>query len=106
MPIDVSITTEEKCRLAVAPMTAGGQPATVDGAAQWSVEGSCTVEPIDDTSAWILAGATMGDSTVTVALDADLGAGVVPIADTCLVHVNNPQAASVGLSADAPVLKE
>jgi hypothetical protein len=105
MPIEVSMTTEEKCRMAVAPMTAGGQPATVDGAAQWSVEGSCTVEPIDDTSAWVVAGSTMGDSTVTVALDADLGQGVVPIGDTALIHVENPQAASVGLSAEEPVLK-
>ena len=47
----------------------------------------------------------MGDSTVTVAVDADLGQGVVPIGDTCLAHVNNPMAASVGLQADAPVLK-
>lgn len=104
MPIEVSLSTEEKVRLAVTPMTAGGQPATVDGEAQWSVEGSCTVEPIDATSAWILAGA-MGDSTVTVACDADLGEGVVPLGDTCLVHVANPMAASLGLEADAPVLK-
>jgi hypothetical protein len=104
VPIEVSLTTEEKCRLAIQPMTPGGQPAPVDGPAQWSVEGTCTVEPIDDTSAWLLAG-TMGDSTVTVGVDADLGSGVVPIGDTCLVHVSNPQAASVGLSADAPVLK-
>jgi hypothetical protein len=106
MPIEVSMTTEEKCRLSVTPVTAGGQPATVDGAAQWSVEGDCTVDPIDATSAWIVAGTAMGDSTVSVGLDADLGAGVVPIGDTCLVHVSNPQASSVGLSADTPVLKD
>jgi hypothetical protein len=105
MPIEVSMTTEEKCRLAIQPMTPGGQPATIDGAAQWSVEGDCTVEPIDDTSAWVLAGDAMGDSVVTVACDADLGQGTVPIGDTCLFHINNPQAASVGLTADAPVLQ-
>src|SRR5262245_2781403 len=105
MPIEVTLTTEEKVRLAISPMTAAGNPAPVDGAAQWSVEGACTVEPIDDTSAWILASDAMGDSTVSVGVDADLGQGVVPIGDTCLVHVNNPMAASVGLAADAPVLK-
>lgn len=104
MPIEVSMSTEEKCRMSITPMTPGGQPATVDGAAQWSVEGSCTVETIDDVSAWIIAG-DMGDSTVTVGVDADLGEGVVPIGDTCLVHVNNPMAASVGLMAETPVLK-
>jgi len=105
MPIEVTLTTEEKVRLAISPVTAAGNPAPVDGAAKWTVEGACTAEPIDDASAWIIAGTAMGDSTVTVAVDADLGAGVVPIGDTCLVHVNNPMASSVGLQADAPVLK-
>src|SRR5262245_22912901 len=104
MPIEVSMSTEEKVRLAITPLTAGGQPATVDGPAQWTVEGTCTVQPIDDTSAWVLSGA-MGDSTISVGVDADLGTGTQPIGDTCLVHVSNPMAASVGLAADAPVLK-
>ena len=106
MPIEVSLSNEEKVRLAVTPMTPGGQPAPVDGAAQWSVEGACTVEPIDDTSAWVLSGSDVGDSTVTVACDADMGAGIVTIADTCLVHVSSPMATNLGLSADAPVLKD
>jgi hypothetical protein len=105
MPIEVTMTTEQQCRVAISPTTPGGQPAQVDGAAQWSVEGDCTVESIDDTSAWIIAGGSMGDSTVTVGVDADLGQGVVPIGDTCLVHVQNPMATSVGLTADEPVLK-
>src|SRR5262245_47425962 len=67
MPIEVSMTSEEQVRLAIQPMTAAGNPAPVDGPAQWSVEGACTVVPIDDTSAWIISGASMGDSTVTVA---------------------------------------
>jgi len=99
------MTTEEKCRLTITPLTAAGNPAIVDGPAQWSVEGTCTVTPIDDLSAWVEAG-DMGDSTITVGVDADLGAGVVPIGDTCLAHVNNPMAASVGLAAEAPVLKD
>ena len=104
MPVEVSLSTEEKVKLSITPMTPGGQPAPVDGAAQWTVEGTCTVEPIDEVSAWVLAGA-IGDSVVTVACDADLGSGVVPLGDTCLVHVANPQAANLGLSAEAPVLK-
>jgi hypothetical protein len=104
MPIEITMSTEEQCRLSITPMTPGGQPAAIDGEAQWSVEGTCTIQPIDATSAWVSAG-TMGDSTVTVGCDADLGQGVVPIGDTALVHVNNPMAASVGLAADPPVLK-
>lgn len=105
MPIEVTMTTEEKVRLSIAPETPGGHPGQIDGEAQWSVEGTCTLQPIDPTSTWCIAGA-MGDSVVTVACDADVGNGVVPIGDTCLVHVNNPMATSVGLGADTPVLKD
>lgn len=104
MPIDVSLTSEEQVRLAVTPLTAGGDPAAIDGEALWSVEGTCTLVPIDATSTWVVAGA-VGDSTVTVLCDADLGSGVVHLADTCLVHVGHPMAAQLGLAAEAPVLK-
>jgi hypothetical protein len=105
MSIEVSLTTEQQARLSVTPMTPAGNPATLDGEAQWSVEGDCTVEPIDATSAWIKSGTAIGDSVVTVSADADLGSGVVPLADTCIVHVANPMATNLGLEADEPVLK-
>lgn len=105
MSIEVSVTTEQKVRLAITPMTPAGNPAPLDGPAQWSVDGACTIEAIDDTSAWVSAAATIGDSVVTVTADADLGSGVVPLADTCVVHVANPMASSLGLAADEPVLK-
>lgn len=104
MPVDVTMSTEEKVRLAVTPQTPGGDPASIDGEAVWSVEGTCTLEPIDATSTWVVAG-VVGESTVTVLCDADLGSGVVHLADTCLVQVGTPMAANLGLAADAPVLK-
>jgi hypothetical protein len=104
MPLDVSISSEEQCRLSITPLTPGGDPASIDGEAEWSVEGTCTLAPIDATSAWVIAG-EVGDSTVTVLCDADMGDGVVHIADTCVVHVATPMAANLGLAADAPVLK-
>jgi hypothetical protein len=105
MPIDVTLTTEEKVRLAITPMTPGGQPAPVDGDALWDVDGDCTVEPIDATSAWVLSGATVGDSVITVSADADMGGGIVTIMDVATVHVGSPMAANLGLAADAPALK-
>lgn len=106
MPVEVSLTTEQQVRLSVTPMTPGGQPATVDGEVQWSVEGACTLEAIDATSTWVVAGATIGDSVVTCKADADLGSGVVPLADTATIHVENPMASNLGLAVDEPVLKE
>jgi hypothetical protein len=105
MPIEVSLTNEEKVRIAVTPLTAGGQPATLDGPVEFTIAGDCTLDPIDDTSTWVLSGSTVGDSTMTVKADADLGAGVTTIMDTAVIHVAHPNAASLGLAADPPVLK-
>ena len=105
MPLDIRLTNEEKVRLAVAPTTPGGQPAPVDGAAQWSSEGSCAVEPIDATSAWVISGTEIGDSVITVTVDADMGDGTVNIMDTATIHVESPMASNLGLSADEPELK-
>ena len=105
MPIEITMSTEEQARLHITPLTPGGDPATIDGPATWTVQGPCTLVPIDDLSTWVRGGPnTAGDTTVTVQCDADLGTGFEPIGDTCLVHVQNPKAASVGLQADAPVL--
>ena len=105
MPLEVSMSTEEQVRLSIHPESPGGQPAPIDGQAEWTVDGAGTLQPIDATSCWYLAGATPGDSVVTVAADADMGAGFVSIGDTALIHVANPMAANLGMSADAPILK-
>jgi hypothetical protein len=105
MPIEVTMTTEMQVRLAITPSTPGGDPAPIDGPAQWTIQGPCTLVPIDDLSTWVRGGpGSQGDSTVTVQCDADMGQGFVPIGDTSLIHVSMPMAASVGLKADEPVL--
>jgi hypothetical protein len=105
MPIEVTMTTEEQVRLSITPVTPGGQPAPIDGQAQWSVQGAGTVESIDATSAWYKASTTVGDAVVTVAADADMGQGVVNLADTATIHVQTPMATQLGMAADAPVLQ-
>src|ERR1043166_8823707 len=72
MPLEVSISTEEKVRLSVTPTTHGGAPASLDGAVSFSVQdGACAIEPIDDTSAFVVSGDAPGDSIVMVSADAD-----------------------------------
>ena len=104
MPADVTLTTEEKVSATLAPKTAAGNPATVDGAPKWSVtQGDCTVTPsADGLSCDILAGAALADSIVQVDADADLGAGVVTISDVVVLHVQGAQATSLGLTVSAP----
>jgi hypothetical protein len=105
MPLEILMSTEEQVRLSITPETPGGAPAPIDGEAHWTVEGACTVTPIDATSCWCIAGTTPGDSVVTVSADADMGQGFVPLADTAVIHVANPMAASLGMSADPPILQ-
>jgi len=102
----VSMTTEEKRLVMAQPMTAAGNPATVDGAVQFSVSsGTCTIAPVDDLSAYVVSGDTPGDSTVEIACDADLGSGVVPVLDSMVVHVTSASAASLTVTVGDPELK-
>jgi hypothetical protein len=99
----IQMSTEEKRLVMVQPLTAQGNPAQVDGAVQFSVTaGTCTIAPVDDTSAYVVSGDEPGDSTVQMACDADLGAGVVPVLDTMLVHVVSASAASLDVTVGDP----
>jgi hypothetical protein len=107
MDLTVTITDEQKIRVAaVAPKTAGGNPATLDGPVTFEViAGDCTIEALDDTSCMITSGTAGVMSDVTARADADLGAGVVAIMDTIHVEVLSAMAADLGLVADTPELK-
>lgn len=106
MPLDITLTNEQKVMIHLSPQTDAGNPVTLDGPAVFEVsEGTCTIEAVDDTSAYIVSGDVPGDSVVVVTGDADLGAGVETVMDTVMVHVMHANARSLGLSADTPVLR-
>jgi hypothetical protein len=107
MPLDVTSTTEEKVKLHIAPVTSTGKPAAVDGIPVWSIiEGGATIEAAaDGLSADVISEDNAGTSVWNVQADADLGEGVVFIEDGGSYVYNNPMAASMGTTADAPVPK-
>jgi hypothetical protein len=106
MAADITMSTEEKRLVTVQPKTAGGQDAPVDGAATFAVRsGTCTVVAMDALSAYVVSGDTPGDSVIDMSVDADLGAGVVPVLDTMLVHVTSATAASLEVLVGEPELK-
>ncbi len=99
----ISMSNEEKRLMTVQPLTAQGNPAPIDGAVQFTVtSGTCTIAPVDDASAYVVSGDAPGDATVQMACDADLGAGVVPVLDTMLVHVVSASAASLEVLVGEP----
>ena len=107
MPLDLSITNEEKVRVSLHPVTNTGRPVSLDGPATWSVlsgESTVEVEP-DGLSGFLISSDNLGDTLVQIEADADLGEGVVTIMDTILLHVIGALATNLGLTAEAPVSK-
>ncbi|WP_321377058.1 hypothetical protein [Trichococcus shcherbakoviae] len=95
----------QKCAMAVTPVDAKGNPASVDGPPSWTVLGNLivTLEPSDDgLSCNVYATGTLGSTQVQVTADADLGDGVVPITGLLDVQVVGGDAVSLSIAAGTP----
>ena len=106
--LELTITNEQKITIHLKPVTQAGKPTKLDGKPVWTVlSGPGTVVPAEDgLSADLVSDDTdLSDTTYQVTADSDLGAGVEEVADTILVHTAHANAKSLGLFADAPVLK-
>lgn len=97
----VTITNEEKVKMTLAPKTAAGNDAPVDGAPVWTVtSGDATVEPAEDgLSCYLISGAANVNSTITVTADAKLGEEFQELTDTVDLAVVSAEASSLGLTA-------
>lgn len=97
--VEVKITNEQKIPVSLAPVTATGKPAKLDGAPKWSrISGDSEVVPSSDgLSADLVSSDTPGDTVFLVEADADLGEGVETISDTITLHVEGARAANLGL---------
>ncbi len=105
--IEVVLTNEQKVQVTLTPVTATGKPATLDGKPSWTVTtGDATLDVADDgMSAFIISPDSPGESLVNIEADADLGEGVVTIAEAVKLTVNGALATSLGAVASAPVPK-
>jgi len=103
----ITITNEEKVLVSLAPVTAAGNPATLDGVPTWTViEGDATLEVAEDgLSAFLVSGAADVNSKVEVVADADLGEGVVSLTDVIDLAVVAASASALGLVAGTAILK-
>jgi hypothetical protein len=103
----ITITNEEKVLVSLAPVTAAGNPATLDGVPTWTViEGDATLEVAEDgLSAYLVSGAADVNSKVEVVADADLGEGVVNLTDVIDLAVVAASASALGLVAGTAILK-
>lgn len=101
----VVLTNEEKVAPVIAPKTAAGNPATIDGTfALELVEGDVTFETAEDGTQYVVSGAE-GTSKVKISADADLGEGVQTIEEIFDVIVVPAGASNLGIGFGTPVLK-
>lgn len=103
----ITITNEQKVMVTLAPTTAAGNPAILDGAPVWTVtSGDATLEVAEDgLSAYLVSGAADVTSQVEVTADADLGEGIVTLTDVIDLAVVAAQASALGLVVDTAILK-
>ena len=103
----ITITNEEKVQVTLAPTTAAGNSATLDGVPTWTViEGDATLEVSEDgLSAFLVSGNADVNSKIEVTADADLGEGVVTLTDVIDLAVVAAQASALGLVTGTPTLK-
>lgn len=102
------LNDEQKVVLSVAPKTAAGNPAKIDGKPVWSVSDDTVITLVvsdDGLSTEAITTGTLGVSQVSVSVDADLGEGVRTLSGTLDITVNAAEATTVGISAGVPVLK-
>jgi hypothetical protein len=99
------LTDSQKVELTIAPVTAAGNPAPVDGVPEWgsSDETVLTVEPAADgmTCEAITTG-KLGSAQVNVSADVEMDDGVTMLTGTLAIDVLAGQAVSLGVTAGTP----
>lgn len=97
------ITTEQKVRVTVQPLTASGKPAKIDGSVKFtsSDEAVASVTAENATSATVVAVAE-GAAQIVATFDADLGEGVREITASGALEVVSPEAESAEIVFGTP----
>lgn len=100
--MEITLTTEQKIKATLNPVTATGKPAKLDGMPTWS-SSTLRLEVADDgMSAYIISTDEPVVDTIVVQADADLGEGVETISGSITVNVVGAKAANLGLTLGEP----
>jgi hypothetical protein len=101
------LPNDHKVTASIQPVDAKGNPATIDGLAQWSssspqIANVANLSP-DSLSADIIPGPELGSCQINVTADADLGAGTQTISGVLYVTVQAGAAVGFVIQTTAPV---
>lgn len=100
----ILLVDTQKVSLAIKPVNKKGNPAPLDGVPQWSSSDPnvIAVTPAADGLSCVASAGATGTATVSVTADADLGAGVTPLAGTVDFDVKPGPAVSLGITTGTP----
>ncbi len=98
-----TITTTQQFTLSITPVDRKGKPAPVDGAPSWasSNEAVASVVPNPGGLSALVVAQGIGDYTISVSADADLGEGVLTITASDSGSVSQGTATAVGFTIGA-----
>lgn len=99
------LTDVQKVSLSISPVSAAGNPASIDGVPTWSTSDDTvlTLEVAEDgLSAVAFTTGKLGTAQVSVVADADLGEGVKELTGVLDVEVKASEAVSLELNAGTP----
>jgi hypothetical protein len=95
------MTTTQQFTASISPKDRKGKPAPVDGIPVWATSNDAVagVVPSPDGMSALVVAQGVGDYTISVAADADLGEGIVTITGQDTGSVSQGTAVSVGIQA-------
>lgn len=99
--VAITSTNEQKVLVALAPVTAAGNPAQLDGAPQWTVtEGDATLEVAEDgLSAYLISGEGNVVNKITITADGDLDSDEIrPVSEELVYTVTLAEAIGFGVT--------
>lgn len=104
-PMAITITDTQKFTATVTAVDARGNPATLDGPANFTVsdETLLFLANVSDLSADVLAIGPLGNAQLVVVADADLGEGIRTIQGVLDVTVVSGEAVSLNIVTSVPV---
>jgi hypothetical protein len=107
MPLSLKINNEQQVVVHLNPADAKRKPVKLFSVPTWTADdgGSATVTPAaDGLSATVVATAD-GTTVITISAEGDPSPGEDTLTDTVTVLVVDPDAISLGLTADPPTLQ-
>ena len=102
------LTDIQQVGIAIAPKSAAGNPASIDGSPVWNSSDETVVTVVvaaDGMSADVITTGKLGTVQVNVSADADMGGGVKSIAGTLDIEVKASEAVILEINAGTPTDK-